>query len=189
MRILFDASVHLGQFHPTSDEVRVACKNSQISISTKPEKIIIAIAPFNENSWVDHIIWDLERDEQDIFYPFMDVFHSVKQIDRIPINQEDAKLALTIMESTGVGFQDALTCAVAVSQKASAIHTVYVKLLSQNVIDYMKEHHQVQLMSPELGEEMNFTEPNLEDHYQHALRLFREKQINLIDKLANSRNE
>lgn len=48
--ILFDASVHFGQFSLASEEWRIASKNSQIMIATKGQKGAKGVATFNENS-------------------------------------------------------------------------------------------------------------------------------------------
>ena len=71
-KIVFDNSIHLGQFNIDNNSMRIAAKNSQIMISTKPIREVIGIESFNENSVSDDIIWGLEREPQDTFYKFMD---------------------------------------------------------------------------------------------------------------------
>ena len=78
------------------ESVRIAAKNSQAMISLKPESAIIGIEAFNENTFSDDIIWTLERAPQDKFYKFMDVYHSITNILRIPLTRENAELALRI---------------------------------------------------------------------------------------------
>lgn len=180
MKIVFDASIHLGQFVTTSEAFRVACKNSQISLSTKPTEEMIGVVSFNENSWSDHVIWGLEREPQDIFYKFMDVFHTVKNIDRIPLCVEDTKVALSLTEQFGFDISNALTCAVAISQKASEIHTGYQDLLRSDVGIFMKNQYGIEIKIPPAGQEQLYTEEGLEQYYRDALTSFRNHGINLL---------
>lgn len=182
-KILFDASVHLGQFCLSSEGVRVACKNSQVSISTKPDNKTIGLITFNENSWADHVIWELERDAQDVFYKFMDVFHTVKNIERISLSFVDTKLAMDFSEKFKLDISNALTCAVAISQNANIIHTYYHSLLATEVKKFLKGIYSVEISSPATKEELKYSEKDLEKFYQDALTVFRRNKINLLDHL------
>ncbi len=183
MTILFDASIHLGQFTLTSDEDRIACKNSQALLATKGQTGVAGVCTFNENSYVDHLIWDLTREEQDVFYPFMDVFHSVKDVERIALTAEDMTMALQIADALSLPVSNALTCAVAVRLKVSVIHTLYPSLLAPAVSEFMKKTYDVAIQKPDAGVEMQFTEPSLEQSYGNALQLFRERKLDLLQIL------
>lgn len=182
-KIIFDASIHLGQFCITSEDIRIASKNSQTAISTRPQEEIVGVITFNENSWIDHVIWALEREQQDTFYKLMDVFHTVKNIDRIELTTQDAKLALEIVEKINLDISNALTCAVAVSKNIDFIHTNYKSLLNDSVVSYIKDTYNIDITSSLIGEEKKFPEESLETYYQDALEIFKKSNINLIDRL------
>lgn len=184
-KILFDSSIHFGQFCINSEEIRIACKNSQVLISTKPNKENIGIVTFNENSWVDHIVWSLERETQDIFYKFMDLFHSIKNLQRIPLTNKDVQLAMELSEKFELDISNALTWAVAVSQEASEVHTYYKSLLNPVVVDYVKSQFNIRITKPSFGKELKFLEDNLEGYYHNSLITFRKNNVNLLEKLHN----
>lgn len=182
-KIVFDSSVHLGQFCITDESMRIACKNSQAMISAKSGTDVVGIISFNENSWSDHIIWGLERDVQDIFYKFMDVFHSVKNIDRIPLSTQDAKRALEISDRIGLDIENALTCAVAIRQSAQEIHTWYPSLLTESVKRFMRENYAISVLSPAIGAEYSYPESYLEEYYQGALSAFQKNGVTMTKQL------
>ena len=182
MTILFDASIHFGQFNPRDEAMRIACKNSQVAIATKPGGAIRALAPFNENSWVDHVIWDLGRHEQDLFYPFMDVFHSVKVIDRIPLTAEDSRRAIEIHDRFKLDISNALSCAISIREHVDEVHTFYPSLLESDIVAHMRGYG-VLVKQPPYSDEIVFAEPGLEDHYQKALTMCRAKGLDLVSKL------
>jgi len=181
-KIVFDTSIHLGQFRTDQDDVRVACKNSQTAISTKGDDEIIGVVTFNENTWADHIIWGLEREAQDIFYKFMDVFHSVKNIDRIPLALNDTEMASDLVQRFSIDVSNALTCSVAISQGADAVHTQYRDLLNDDVVAYMDKEYGINVMTAPIGDETSFKEGELERFYQDALASFGQRGINLADR-------
>lgn len=182
-RILFDTSVHLGQFAISSEDVRIACKNSQASLSKKSVSDTIGIVTFNENSWADHIIWGLEREPQDAFYRFMDPFHSLVHIERVPLAVEDAEAARTIFERRGPDFSNALSCAVAISHRATEIHTLYPSMLEPGLVEWMHSTHGIQIVRPAPGPEKCFEDKGLEAMYQEALSTMRKNEIDLVSEL------
>lgn len=184
-KILFDSSIHLGQFCTNNESLRLACKNSQVSLSTKPKKETIGVISFDENSWSDDIIWQLERKTQDIFYKFMDVFHSVKNIDRIALSVKDAELALKIAKKTKLNMANSLSCAVAITKKVNEIHTVYPSLLASDIKTFMQEGYNITILKPEAIHELLYTEEGLEKQYQEALAVFKKESIDLT-KLAHA---
>lgn len=188
MKIAFDASVHFGQFSTNSEEIRIACKNSQIAISTKPASETIGLASFNENSWVDHIIWELSREQQDTFYPFMDVFHSVKNIERIPLDKINMILAAELSEKLGLETSDALTCAIAIIHKADAIHTFYPDLLKDSAKAHLQKEYGIAVMQPVAQSEEKYAEQGLEDSYQKTVDKFKQEGINLYDILIKRKS-
>lgn len=189
MNLLFDASIHLGQFCLDDEVQRIACKNSQAQIATKGRQGIVGVCTFNENSWVDHIIWDLQREEQDVFYPFMDVFHSVKDIQRIPLDVRDIDTTKAFVETLHLNPSHAQMCAVAVRLQVPVIHTLYAQLLDPVVVEHMHTEHGILMQKPSAGTETVFPEPKLEDAYQDAFRLLRTRNIDLLQTLLTSQHE
>jgi len=187
MTTLFDASVHLGQFSLSDNDLRIACKNAQALLATKGQAGMVGVCTFNENSRVDHLIWDLQREEQDVFYPFMDVFHSVKDIQRIALNNEDMRMALLLADSLHINASNALTCAVAARLHVPIIHTLYPELLAPAVVQSMKESHGVIIQKPDAGTEAIFPESTLEQAYQNALQFFRQNNLDLLQILLHQK--
>jgi hypothetical protein len=170
----------LGQFAIKNEQLRIACKNSQIILSNKTENEVIGIESFNENTYSDDIIWSLERLVQDTFYPFMDVYHSVKNIIRTPLNLEDSETAVKISKEFNILLSNALTCAIAIREKADEIHSIYSEFKNAELIEFMKSFN-ILISLPDSSEEMVF-ESNLEDLYQKALEKFKGSGVNLIDQ-------
>lgn len=185
MRITFDNSVHLGQFSTADEIMRIAAKNSQAMISMKPQSEVVGIEAFNENTYSDDIIWTLEREPQDKFYKFMDVYHSVTNIQRVPLTPENAEMALSIHKDLGIDIANALTCAVAVIHNANEIHSFYKEMKQTAVKQYMHEKFGIAVSYPEAGGELNFPDAELESYYQGALTTFRAASIHLPLKFHN----
>lgn len=179
MRIAFDNSIHLGQFGTVDESVRIAAKNSQAMISMKPESTTIGIEAFNENTYSDDIIWTLERTPQDKFYKFMDVYHSISNILRVPLTRENAELALRIHGEIKIDMANALTCAVAVIHQADEIHSLYGEMTDPTVIRYVRGQFGISVTFPPASNEISFPDADLESYYQDALATFRAAGIHL----------
>lgn len=185
-KILFDASVHLGQFDIQDNSKRIWCKNSQISISNiNAEKEVQAYYTYNENGWMDAIIWSLDRQTQDTFYPFMDVFYSVKQIEGLPFNSDCLNI-FTKLKSQFSDVEDSnlLSSAVAIENDIDEIHSTYNSFNNLELIDFLKGHNiQVCIPNNEGLQERTFSqESNLELLYQDAYSRFKEVGMNPIEK-------
>lgn len=185
MRITFDNSIHLGQFSTADETMRIAAKNSQAMISMKPKSDVVGIEAFNENTYSDDIIWTLERELQDKFYKFMDAYHSVTNILRVPLTPENAKLALRIHNDLGLDIANALTCAVAVIHKADEIHSFYQEMKQPATTRFMQEKFGITVTYPGARSELNFLDTELESYYQGALATFRVASIHLPLKFHN----
>lgn len=181
--ILFDASIHLGQFSLANETIRLACKVSQSSLGEKSKTGIKGFISFNENSLVDDMIWNLDRSAQDVFYQFMDVFHSVKNIDRIAIDYRHMEIALGISKQLKLEPSSALSCAIAINLKIPFIHTLYSDLLNENVINYMKSEHNIHVIVPSGNEEANYQEDQLENYYREVINHFKKDNIDLFEQL------
>jgi len=181
MKLVFDTSIHLGQFCIADERVRIAAKNSQVMISTKPEHQVLGIESFNENSFSDHIIWTLERSVQDTFYRFMDVYHSVKNVTRVPLTPPDAESALAIHRETGLDLSNALTCALAIRFGVDEIHTFYPELAAEPIARRFWDKFGIRIAPADAVEEQRFP-ADLEAYYRDALSAFRAAKINLPDE-------
>jgi hypothetical protein len=185
-KILFDASIHFGQFSITNPDLRIRCKNSQASILPDSDEFK-ALYTFFENGWMDAVIWSLTRDVQDTYYPFMDVFFSNKNITGIADNLEEMSFATMI----GSKFPDitssaAITCALAVTRRADEVHTLYKSLLNPKLVEYMKQHYNVEIKIPVAGPEAKFVFQDgndLEDLYEKALEKFKIHGTDLLSSL------
>src|SRR3989344_5477852 len=181
MKILFDNSIHLGQFSLTDEKMRISAKNSQVMISQKPEAEIIGVENFNENAYSDDIIWGIPREPQDVFYKFMDVYHSLKNVDRVPLNNEDSENALKISKELSINISNALTCAIAIRTKANEIHYFYSEFKKENVIHFLSTSGIV-VNNPTSEKENSFSEDNLETYYKDSFACFKKCEIDLVSK-------
>jgi len=181
MKILFDNSVHLGQFCINNERVRISAKNSQIIISSKPNTECVGVESFNENAFSDDIIWGIPREPQDVFYKFMDVYHSLKNVDRVPLNNEDSENALKISKDLGINISNALTCAIAIRTKANEVHSFYSEFKKGNVVHFLSTHGIV-VNNPTSEKENSFSEDNLETYYKDSFACFKKCEIDLVSK-------
>lgn len=182
MKIAFDTSIHLGQFDLRNESYRIAAKNSQIAISSAPELGTVGIIAFNEVAHTDNIIWMLEREPQDIFYKFMDVYYSVKNIQRVPLASTDAERALAIHSRLGMGIENALSVAVALTHGADELHSLYGELQSAGMRRRIESEFGLKVCTPTAAREQSFAEPGLERFYQDALAALRAGNLNLPDQ-------
>ncbi len=197
---MYDASIHVGQFS-LDEDLRIRCKNAQVRISSK-EAIknnvswsVIGVCTFWENTESDNVIWEtLTRKEQDVFYPWMDVYHTVKYVEKI-------RDAIIIKEFDVVWLQKEIGCSYAsvmiiwwaVITWVDTIFTLYTDLLSQNVVNYLQQKYGILVTKPLLQEELTYSwweiqhEDgkifDLEQIYQDALTLYRSRKIDLLDNL------
>lgn len=188
MKILFDASIHLGQFVTDNESLRISCKNSQAAISEKGNDKVKGYYTFYENGWMDKIVWNLERQVQDTFYPFMDVFFSLKNIEGLADTTEEMAFAaqlgakFPVVESSNL-----ISCALAVTRRIDVVHTLYKTLLHPELVDYMAKKYGVKISLPPTTAENTFGENtevhSLEKLYEDALSGFKKGNINILNTL------
>lgn len=77
-RFCIDASVFLGM-NSNDEIIRVSCKN--FFIENQNAEILMN---FEQIGFCDDVIWSFPFKLQSIYYPFMDMFHSVMPIKRMP---------------------------------------------------------------------------------------------------------
>lgn len=186
--LMFDATVHLGQFTLSSQTVRLGCKQSQISLGTKSETIHAGLWTDNENGRVDNAVWALPPVLQDRFYPFMDHFFSIKLINQIPLEEIDVKHALGLMDAGWrLTFQSAYTCAVAINHKVFQLHTLYTDLLSKPLVEHMRLHHGILVTQPLSRQEAFYTDDVLETAYQQSLAAFSNARVDILEQICDPR--
>lgn len=183
-KIIFDASIFLGQFNIVSEELRLACKNFQDSISPKGENEITAVCTFNENSWVDHVVWSLPKEEQDCFYRFMDTFHSLKNIIRTPLLLKDAQKAIELSKQFNLEFSCALSCSVAIREQVQEIYTLYRPFLNNNKLQKYLNKIGIIVKIPDNVEKQSSNSDLLEKLYQDTFQLFKKKNLDIM-KIAD----
>jgi hypothetical protein len=180
MKIIFDTSIHLGQFNISDETTRIAAKNSQVSISMRPDAEVVGTVSFNENSYGDDTIWSLPREVQDAFYLYMDIYHSSRHIIRVPMLVPDVDLARTLHAELDLHISNALTCAIAINQQVQELHSYYSDFSREPVRSFLLRQG-VRVWTPRPEAETFYTEPTLEAYYQNALRMFRASLTLLSD--------
>ncbi|HLD07765.1 MAG TPA: 2OG-Fe dioxygenase family protein [Candidatus Peribacterales bacterium] len=179
--ILFDSSSHLGQFD-LHEPTRIACKNAQVAFAN--DHRLSGAYTFEENTYVDKTIWQLERGIQDTFFRFMDLFQSIKNITQIPLNPRTCILASQLKQDSEHHISDALTVAAAIDRNFDLIQTLRSAIgkIVQNThrenlpavdqLDQLDQHSNIQ--------EHSYNDQTLECAYQDALRAIRDNKVNLL---------
>ncbi|HEX7313622.1 MAG TPA: DUF6190 family protein [Pyrinomonadaceae bacterium] len=173
MKIVFDTSIHLGQFDINDEATRIAAKNSQASISRRPDAEVVGAVSFNENSYCDNTIWSLPREVQDVFYLYMDIYHSSRNINRVPMTVPDVDLARALHAELDLHISNSLTCAIAINQRVQELHSLYSDF-SREPVRALLLRHGVRVWTPGPQAENLYAETTLEAYYQDALRMFRD---------------
>ncbi|MFY9484486.1 MAG: DUF6190 family protein [Patescibacteria group bacterium] len=181
-KIMFDATIHLGQFSLANEELRLAAKGSQALISLKGQEKNIGVITYNENSLVDDIIWNLKKDDQDIFYRFMDSFHTVQNIERVEIDKRQMGAALEILQTTNLPAGLSLNLAAASIFRVSEIYTYYPKLLQKSAIEMMRDKFGIIVTSPPIKNNPAY-QRGLEKIYVDTFDYFKSNKIDLFGLL------
>ncbi|SFT72749.1 DUF6190 family protein [Paraburkholderia aspalathi] len=150
----FDASVFLGM-NSDDEMARVACKNffasrMDRSLSTSLEQV----------GFCDNVIWRYARELQDVYYPFMDLLHSIVAIQRRPYSDEQLHRAQHDEDLTGLPASDRLLC--------SQVHTSGGRLYTLR--PHLIRHLQIAASPPPTGHELTFPPP-AEALYRASLAL------------------
>ncbi|MBP2329644.1 hypothetical protein JOF56_010029 [Kibdelosporangium banguiense] len=104
--VYVDAALFMGM-HADDDAVRVACKNFFVDRLSGGDAVVMSLEQVGR---CDALIWGrCGRDEQDSYYPFMDVLHTDMAMGRIPYEEQDIKAALTASSLAGLELTDRLT--------------------------------------------------------------------------------
>ncbi len=199
---MYDASIHVWQFS-LDDETRIRCKNSQVAIASKKELVqclwdtnVIWVVSYVENTEVDNLIWEtLSRSDQDVFYPWMDVYHTIKHIQKVRDSDTSFKrLSLDIEDRYWCSSTGASMIAWAVLTWCSEVHTLYEDILDTNFVDAIQKTYGIVITKPPLlKKELLYTgvdfdtkdwrQFDLENLYNVAMSQYRSKGIDLLDNL------
>ena len=192
---MYDSSIHLGQFS-LNEDIRVRCKNAQVVAKTKQQETwVIAVVTFCENTESDHCIREtLGRKEQDVFYPRMDVYHTIKQIEKVRDNNSDVRdLAAMIQQKSWSTWSAASILAWAVTNNCKIINTLYTDVLQPSFVKYAAEIYDITIQQPPLWPELPYTWGQLQEEdgkhfdletlYQEAMNLYRQRNIDLLENL------
>jgi len=173
MREFIDASVFLGM-HSKDEQVRVMCKNYFVQRLT--EEIGMSLEQVGK---CDDVVWQIPRERQDAYYPFMDNLHTIMAIQRVPYNERDVQEAMFHQRLYSLDFSDRLTVGMALA-RGGVLYTLNPKLVSFKPsipIDRLGREVTVDpkwfdisdlVRSPQEGKELTFP-TELERLYQQSL--------------------
>lgn len=108
----------------------------------------------------DNIIWLYPRELQDAYYPFMDTLHTVMNINRLPYEENEVKIAFNDPQLQGLSMYNKLLIALAKSRN-KVVYSVNQQLLNQE---------KLQVLEPKLSQEKSFPD-FLDKLYQTSLQL------------------
>lgn len=153
-RDFFDASVFLGM-NSDDEDLRTASKNF---FATRFDGVVLT--SLDQVGACDDVIWRYSRDLQDVYYPFMDLLHSVMHIDRQPFAEADLTRAVGDRRLDRLAVGDRLLIG-KVAQAGSRLYSLRRHLTDQGDLP---------VRTPEPGIELRFPD-DLEALYQASLRL------------------
>ncbi|MDA1208879.1 MAG: DUF6190 family protein [bacterium] len=187
--IIFDSSSHLGQFCTTNEDIRRGCKNMQASISPLGDDDCIGQWTDLENGRTDRAIWNLQTEVQDAYYPVMDRYYSITNVEQQALSMFEEDIAYRLVPYLPrLSPNSRHTCARAIVRGASEIHTLFKELLSEDVVSYMASHHNITIHKPQSKEELSYKDAILEERYQTALKTFRLFGVNPPAQLDDKRS-
>ena len=152
MKEYIDASVFLGM-HSTDEKTRVACKNYFVKSLNK--RVGMSLEQVGK---CDDVIWQLPREKQEAYYPFMDNLHTIMNIKTVAYDASDIQEATNNPKLQDLSITDRLTAGMAIA-KGAELYSVNPKLVGG---DYVR--------SPEAGKELSFP-LELEKLYQQSLKV------------------
>lgn len=148
-RFCIDASVFLGM-NSSDERIRVSCKN--FFIENQNAEILMN---FEQIGLCDHVIWSFPFELQSVYYPFMDLFHSVMPLRRYSYTEH----TLCSISGRGISLSDKLNIAFA-KEHNSVLYSLCKEVLEQSNTKAI----------PLTLKERSFTEI-LEEHYKAAKQL------------------
>jgi hypothetical protein len=154
--VFVDSSLFMGM-HAEDDEIRVACKNFFVE-QLDGDGFVMNLEQVGR---CDALIWgQYGREEQDAYYPFMDVLHTDIAMERIPYEQRDIDAARSVPALDGLEWTDRLTLGMVLARGGELV-TVSPRLTGQDGLP---------VRAPRGGREFSFP-PYLERLYKRSLQL------------------
>jgi hypothetical protein len=150
MREFIDETIFLGM-HSTNEAVRISCKNFFVERLAKT--IFMSLESVGK---CDDIVWQFNREVQDIYYPFMDRLHTVMDIRRSSYSKTILK---DRKETKKLSFYQELTVAQA---KGGRLYTLDKKLLGLG-LGFIK--------LPRNSKDEKSFPPDIEKWYKKSLKL------------------
>ena len=150
MKKFIDASVFMGM-HSKDESTRITCKN--FFIEHLDQVIYMSLENVGK---CDDIVWQFDRETQDLYYPFMDRLHTVMDIQRVEYTQSDLEFK---PHDKGLSTFQELTCSQAVNDK---LLTLDKDLLALNL---------PHIDAPETHKKEKTFPGDLEDFYKDSLVL------------------
>jgi len=150
MKKFIDASIFMGM-HSKDEGTRITCKN--FFIEHLDQVIYMSLENVGK---CDDIVWQFDRETQDLYYPFMDRLHTVMDIQRVEYTQSDLDFK---PHDKGLSTLQELTCSQAVNDK---LLTLDKDLLALN-LSHIK--------APETHNNEKTFPGDLEDFYKDSLVL------------------
>jgi len=118
-----DASVFLGM-HSKDEPTRITCKNYFV------ERLTTNIGMSLEQvGKCDDVIWRLPREQQDVYFLFMDHLHTIMNIDRTPYDDGDISAASFNQHLRGLDISERLTMGMAIARRG-VLYTINPKLVN-----------------------------------------------------------
>ncbi|MEV6980556.1 DUF6190 family protein [Sphaerisporangium sp. NPDC051017] len=114
--IFIDAALFMGM-HSQDDDVRRACKGF-FARHLADERVVLNQEQVGK---CDALVWLYGREEQDAYYPFMDVLHTDMKIQRIGYEERDLRTALENESLAGLPLHERLLVAMAINRDATVV--------------------------------------------------------------------
>ncbi|MGI8467014.1 MAG: DUF6190 family protein [Pyrinomonadaceae bacterium] len=149
-RFCIDASVFLGM-NSNNENIRVSCKN--FFIKNLNAEIFMN---FEQVGLCDDVIWSFPFELQTAYYPFMDLFHSIMPIKRLPY---------TTHTLSGISNDSSLPLIEKLNVVFAREHNAVIYSLKMVILD----QHDIK-KTPVLQNERIFCK-SLEIYYQESLQL------------------
>ncbi|MBM3911059.1 MAG: hypothetical protein FJ356_05365 [Thaumarchaeota archaeon] len=150
MKEFIDATIFMGM-HSSDEKVRIACKN--FFIERMKKTVFMSLENVGK---CDDVVWQFDRETQDVYYPFMDRLHTVMDIQRIPYDEKTLQTRKTVSELNP--FQQ-LTLTQSQNGKLFTFDKALLNLKISNAV------------SPETPDEEKEFPDDLEKFYQESLKL------------------
>jgi len=123
-RDFIDAGLFLGM-HSNDEPIRLACKGFFV------QRLRASVTMSLEHvGHCDDVVWQCDRDVQDVYYPFMDNLHTDMQIVRRGYQEHDLRLALSSPRLDGLPMFDRLLLAMVIHAEG-ILHSVDERLLKR----------------------------------------------------------